>query len=394
MKQLTSLVILLIGLAPAVLAQEKDVPPTQASLVSTERAFARLAVERGINESFITYFADEGIGFAPHPYKVKEVLNRRPAPTARPALVLNWAPIYGDISRAGDLGYNTGPTVFEDHGPEKRPTDHGMFFSVWKKQSDGSWRVVLDMGASTPSAVAAIDAPFRAAPRSGTKPVAGRVNIEEQSAGLLSLDRKLIATAKAGSVGQAYQSYLSDDARVHRTGVMPTVGRDALRAWVTRQTMTLTAGEPIKAEVASSGDLGYVYGSYELGGAKPEKGYYARVWKRDNAGEWKIVVDTHSLIPEQDRETTLNLEGYQLLQQKKTKEAIELFKRVVAEFPLSANANDSLSDAYEADGNKELAIEFAQKALDLLPNDPNPNQDLKNRMKDSATEKLKRLKTQ
>lgn len=127
---------------------------------------------------------------------------------------------------------------------------------------------------------------------------------------------------------------------------------------------------------------------------KTEKGYYVRVWKRDRRGIWKIVLDTHSPLPPDDRETTLNAEGYRFLQEKKTKEAIEVFKRVVAEFPKSANAYDSLSDAYEADGNKEMAIEFAQKALEMLPNDPSPNQDLKNRVKDSATEKLKRLKGQ
>jgi tetratricopeptide (TPR) repeat protein len=81
-----------------------------------------------------------------------------------------------------------------------------------------------------------------------------------------------------------------------------------------------------------------------------------------------------------------------LLEEKKTKEAIELFKQVVAEFPNSANAYDSLADAYEADGNKQMAIDFAQKALDTLPKDSSANEEFKKRVKDSATEKLKRLK--
>jgi ketosteroid isomerase-like protein len=60
--------------------------------------------------------------------------------------------------------------------------------------------------------------------------------------------------------------------------------------------MTLS-GEPIKADVSHSGDLGYAYGSYEVGGAKPEKGYYARVWKRDAQGRWRIVMDVTNPIP-------------------------------------------------------------------------------------------------
>lgn len=38
------------------------------------------------------------------------------------------------------------------------------------------------------------------------------------------------------------------------------------------------------------------FGSYELGGAKPEKGYYG-VWKRIEKGDWRIVFDTVSPIP-------------------------------------------------------------------------------------------------
>jgi tetratricopeptide (TPR) repeat protein len=89
---------------------------------------------------------------------------------------------------------------------------------------------------------------------------------------------------------------LSDDARVHRPGAMPVAGKDALRDWLARQTMTLS-GEPIKADVSRSGDLGYAYGSYELGGAQPQKGYFARVWKRDAKGQWRIVMDIVRPLP-------------------------------------------------------------------------------------------------
>jgi ketosteroid isomerase-like protein len=276
--------------------QEKELPPAQAELVNTERAFAKLAVERGVRESFIAYFADDGIGFAPHPHKVKERLSNSPAPAARPPLTLNWAPVYGDIAQAGDLGWNTGPTLIEDTSPEKKPARHGMFFSVWKKQSDGSWRVALDLGGATPAEVAPLNAPFKTSYRASSKGPAADVNVEEEIAGLLKVEREFLAAAKASSLGQAYRSRLSDDARVHRPGVMPVAGKDALLDWLASQTTTLS-GEPIKADVSRSGDLGYAYGSYELSGAQPQKGYFARVWKRDAKGQWRIVLDTVSPLP-------------------------------------------------------------------------------------------------
>jgi ketosteroid isomerase-like protein len=296
MKPLGAIIFLLSALALPSLTQEKDLPPAQAELVNAERAFAKLAVERGVRESFITYFADDGIGFAPHPHNVKERFSNSPAPDTRSPTALNWAPVYGDIAQAGDLGWNAGPTVIEDTSAEKKPARHGMFFSVWKKQSDGSWRVALDIGADTPAAVAPLNAPFKTSYRASSKPPRAGVKVEEEIAGLLKAEREFLAAAKTSSLGRAYQSHLSDDARVHRPGVMPVVGKDALRRWLAQQTMTLS-GEPIKADVSRSGDLGYAYGSYELGGEQPQKGYFARVWKRDEQWQWRIVMDIARLLP-------------------------------------------------------------------------------------------------
>jgi tetratricopeptide (TPR) repeat protein len=48
------------------------------------------------------------------------------------------------------------------------------------------------------------------------------------------------------------------------------------------------------------------------------------------------------------------------------KDAIEVFKLNLLAYPESAEANDDLADAYLADGQKELARQYAQKALALL----------------------------
>jgi ketosteroid isomerase-like protein len=56
------------------------------------------------------------------------------------------------------------------------------------------------------------------------------------------------------------------------------------------------------ADVSQSGDLGYTYGSYESKAANsqdasPEKGFYARVWKKDQANKWKLVADVVKPAP-------------------------------------------------------------------------------------------------
>lgn len=84
--------------------------------------------------------------------------------------------------------------------------------------------------------------------------------------------------------------------------------------------------------------------------------------------------------------------GYQLLQNKKTKEALAVFSINVESFPGSPNAYDCLSDAYEADGQTKLAVVNAQKALDLLATATNLNENFKNGIRRSAEDKIKRLK--
>lgn len=59
--------------------------------------------------------------------------------------------------------------------------------------------------------------------------------------------------------------------------------------------------------------------------------------------------------------------GYSLLGVKRVKEAIEIFKLNVQEFPNSANTDDSLGEAYMISGDKDLAIKNYEKSVELNP---------------------------
>src|SRR6266542_2638808 len=81
-----------------------------------------------------------------------------------------------------------------------------------------------------------------------------------------------------------------------------------------------------------------------------------------------------------DPEDLLNSLGYELMPTKRLDQAIEIFRLNVAAFPQSANAHDSLGEAYRTRGDTEAAIKSYEKALEL-----NPNQR-------SATEALRMLR--
>jgi CubicO group peptidase (beta-lactamase class C family) len=78
-------------------------------------------------------------------------------------------------------------------------------------------------------------------------------------------------------------------------------------------------------------------------------------------------------------EPQLNGVGYRLLQTKRVKDAIEVFKLNVEMFPQGFNTYDSLGEAYMVNGDKNLAIQNYKKSLELNPKNT------------SAVEMLKKL---
>ena len=51
-----------------------------------------------------------------------------------------------EVSRGGDLGYASGTYEFTFNDAKGKPiTDRGKYFTLWKKQSDGKWKAVVDM---------------------------------------------------------------------------------------------------------------------------------------------------------------------------------------------------------------------------------------------------------
>ena len=246
----------------AILSQ--SVSPELQSLANAERAFAKQALDEGVRNAFIANFADDGIAFRPDPYKSKEVLLKQPAPNGPPRVTLRWSPYFGDIASSGELGYTTGPYMLTANGEPSQPPKHGMFFSVWAKQSDGSWKVALDIGIETPSPVAPIDGPFQAADviKSKVLPSSSLTEADNQSAKYAAKSRK------------------------HRQNLLPLIGRDAITTWLKSQDATMKTKQAF-SRMANSKDFGYTYGSYEFGA---EMGSYARVWRAVD-GEWQIVAE-------------------------------------------------------------------------------------------------------
>jgi len=65
---------------------------------------------------------------------------------AIPGLTLHWQATKVEAARSGDMGYSMGTYEMSFTGPDGNPaTDHGKYVTIWRKQDDGTWKVVADI---------------------------------------------------------------------------------------------------------------------------------------------------------------------------------------------------------------------------------------------------------
>ena len=135
---------------PNTLRQLEDDFLKVATLRQLEAEFMQAASERG-SQGCMSYYAEDSVEL---PNKGDILLGKIAIAKTMGFLddknnSLTWKPIGADVS--GDLGYTYGTYEFRSKGKDGRPiVEYGKYTSIWKKQPDGKWKVVLDMGNASP----------------------------------------------------------------------------------------------------------------------------------------------------------------------------------------------------------------------------------------------------
>ncbi len=297
MKQ-AALAVCLIIMTALCFGQQKPENPALSSLVAAERSFARTSLEVGSRAAFMKFFADDGIVFRPGPVRYKDATKGEPPPANPREISLEWEPLYADVAASGDMGYTTGPSMWTDHSPAKRTTVYGYYLSIWKKQSTEEWKVAFDIGTEQPGPYTG-SRTFHAPVAVERKEPASTSNPEEHIVSLMNAEQVFFEAVQKDGAVSAIAQYAGQEARVYRENQVPIVGKDSIRSYFSVNPY-LSQWSPMFCDVALAGDMGYVYGGYEVGasGAAPvENGFYLRVWKRDGTDTWKFVAEVTSPMP-------------------------------------------------------------------------------------------------
>ena len=128
-----------------------DVEQERQRLLETDGEFSRTSVELGAVEAFYRFFADDAVQLpgGGHPVYGRESIYE--VMSGQPEYTMTWEPEDADVSRSGDFGYTWGTfKIFIEGEDGRQGVGYGKYVNVWKKQGDGSWKVVLDIGNQSP----------------------------------------------------------------------------------------------------------------------------------------------------------------------------------------------------------------------------------------------------
>jgi ketosteroid isomerase-like protein len=122
-------------------------------LLERDAEFDRVTAAEGM-EGFLSFIADDAAFF---PANAPIVTGREAVGAAwvevltTPGVSLRWQPIKAELARSGELGYTYGRYQLTATDAEGQSvTRYGKYVTIWKKQPDGAWRVVVDIGNASP----------------------------------------------------------------------------------------------------------------------------------------------------------------------------------------------------------------------------------------------------
>jgi len=124
--------------------QSASIEIWKKEIVETERNFAKMAKEEGMNMAFLAFVANDGVLMRNNSLIIgKDSIRTHMVNFTSTGLA--WTPDFVDVSNSGDLGYTYGHYTFTYQDSIGNDiVNKGVFHTVWKRQMDGTWKFVWD----------------------------------------------------------------------------------------------------------------------------------------------------------------------------------------------------------------------------------------------------------
>ena len=113
---------------------------------------------------------------------------------------------------------------------------------------------------------------------------------------ILNADIAFSDMSRQVGMKKAFLQYIDNEGTLLRPDHLPITGAEAIDFISALSDTGFTLSwKPMKAHIAASGEIGYSYGIYELKLRDTIiRGTYVNVWKKENDGEWKFVLNSNN----------------------------------------------------------------------------------------------------
>ncbi len=151
--------VLLVACTPA--GPQVDVEVERSAVLAADRAWSQTPPDL---DAFTSNFTLEGaslIGNAPAAEGIEAIRSSTQEMFGAPGFALSWSPSRADVSACGDLAYTVGSyEITSNDAAGNAQTRPGKYLTVWEKQADGIWKVVVDAASENAPPLPPAVAPF------------------------------------------------------------------------------------------------------------------------------------------------------------------------------------------------------------------------------------------
>ena len=280
MKSCKIFITTLIFLPYFIFAQSASQKEALKKMIETEKAFAQTSLDKGSRNAFLAFLAKDAIVFdkgnATNGLEYWQKLDYKH--------LLTWQPNFAEIAVSEEMGYTLGDFQVHNLSAEDKPSAYGSFFTLWKKQTDGNWKVALDFGVNH-LAITTVSAALRES-YATFKPYELKNTMVLAERMVFMNDFFYWKNAKTSL--NPFEPHLSQDIKLYRNNLMPIVGREAVKNYLKKTYDKAIVYTGLEAIASQAGDLVCVYGVIS---GKGKTGEYVRIWKQESKDVWKIVVE-------------------------------------------------------------------------------------------------------
>lgn len=269
------IIIIIFAAFSNLFSQETDlkIHNGRKEMIQTEYKFAEEVRNSSVRDGFLKFIADDGILFRPGPVNGKVFLENS---KVQPGLLL-WYPAESFISSSCDLGVNTGPWEFKRTADEEASA-FGQFLTVWEKQSEGTWKFLIDAGIG------------HSKPKIVIKGIENSVVIDKSESfddfdDILEIENNFHST----SANENYKSIVNDETTFLRNERLPIIN-EMKDEFLTQLTGT-EKWETLGGKSSIADDIAYTYGKgVHSESIKEEVFFYVHVWKKEK-DKWMLLFD-------------------------------------------------------------------------------------------------------